>query len=360
MQNLFQQRRLRAPIGFCARSLRKLLFAPCLGVLLLQPVAAQTASDSATLKLNSEMMVLYDGALKDAQSDLLATHPVILAMFNGQGGKMVLYRPGLEPLVAERVPIRYELMKSVGHSAMAVFAHAYANKDRSTSEWKAGLESYRATSQRARDTLAGTDMPDGWKGTMEAVIDRNLAFMNKALSTGSYTEADLQSFATEQRPDLKKLIAWSAETQVAHWMGVVESWKKLLGSDWERTYGCSNTLYVTRQNNILFSVLAQYFGEEAMNKRLLLFETSAFTTEPEQMLGLLARIVGDRDVGQAFFGNYYLMDYELMGGDARKAIESEDRKRGLKPYLPGRVPFGSSEWPILHEADEGPASLDDL
>jgi hypothetical protein len=60
-------------------------------------------------------------------------------------------------------------------------------------------------------------------------------------------------------------------------MKVVKEWKGMLGQDWEKTYGVTNSLYVTRQNNILY------------------------------------------------FGNYYLMDYALMGGAARKAIEDEDK-----------------------------------
>ena len=35
----------------------------------------------------------------------------------------------------------------------------------------------------------------------------------------------------------------------------------MLGPDWDKTYGISNTLYVSRQNNVLFSVLAQFFAK---------------------------------------------------------------------------------------------------
>ncbi len=51
------------------------------------------------------------------------------------------------------------------------------------------------------------------------------------------------------------------------------------------------------------------------------------------MLESLTRIVADRSVGAAFFGNYYLMDFELMGGDARQAIIDESAgKRGMTPF----------------------------
>jgi hypothetical protein len=54
----------------------------------------------------------------------------------------------------------------------------------------------------------------------------------------------------------------------------------------------------------------------------MLIETVSFTTTPEDMLDLLTRIVADRSVGQLFFGNYYLMDYELMGGTRARSRSS--------------------------------------
>jgi hypothetical protein len=60
----------------------------------------------------------------------------------------------------------------------------------------------------------------------------------------------------------------------------------------------------------------------------------------------LTRIIADRSDGALFFGNYYQMDYELMGGDARAAIVAESAKLGTKPFLPPVVPFGSRQWPM--------------
>ena len=111
---------------------------------------------------------------------------------------------------------------------------------------------------------------------------------------------------------------------------------------------------------MLFSVLAQFFGPEAINDRLILIETISFTTTPDDMLDSLTRIIADRSVGSLFFGNYHLMDYELMGGDARAAIIAETAKRGMKPFLPPAVPFGSKQWPTLVTPGPGPTSLADL
>jgi hypothetical protein len=143
-------------------------------------------------------------------------------------------------------------------------------------------------------------------------------------------------------------------------MNVLADWKSQLGADWDKTYAASNTIYVARQNNVLFSVLAQFFGPDAINDRLLLIETVSFTTTPSEMLESLTRIIADRSVGSLFFGSYHLMDYELMGGDARVAIAAETGKRGMTTFLPPVVPFGSKQWPTLITPGPGPASIADL
>lgn len=323
--------------------------------------ASAEVADQNVLALNRAMFDLYGTAGAIFQRNMLAQHPVILGLFSGAGGRFILYRPGQPPLEAPQVPLVYQLMKSTGHSTMALtevvapFLENPANQ-----AWRASLAAYRSRMQSAIDTLDATDMPADWRPTTRAILSNNVDFMDNCLKGGVITMAALQAFAAQQGPDLKKVIAWAAETQVAHWMGVIGDWKKTLGSDWDKTYAASNTIYVARQNNVLFSVLAQYFGPQAINDRLLLIETISFTTTPGDMMESLTRIVADRSVGAIFFGNYHLMDYELMGGNARKAIIAETGKRGMTPFLPPAVPFGSHQWPTLVTTGPGPTSLDDL
>ncbi|WP_246505296.1 hypothetical protein [Microvirga antarctica] len=219
---------------------------------------------------------------------------------------------------------------------------------------------FRSRMQSALDGLAVTDMPEEWRENSRLVLENNLAFMDVSLRDNAIGFANLQAFAAKQAPLLRKNVAWAAETQVKHWMGVLAEWKALVGNDWDKTYAASNTIYVARQNNVIFSVLAQYFGPQAINDRLLLIETVSFTTTPDDMLDSLTRIIADRSVGALFFGNYHLMDYELMGGDARTAIIAETKRRGMTTFLPPAVPFGSHQWPTLVTPGDGPASLDDL
>jgi hypothetical protein len=331
------------------------------------PIEGRTTSSPAetatknVLALNSMMFELYDDAAKVFQANILKNHPVILGLFTGAGGRFILYRPGMAPLEAPSVPIVYQLLKSVGHSTMAlteIVAPYLDNPDNQS--WRSSMVAYRARMKAAVDGLDATPMPADWRDNSRVVLENNIAFMDDCLAKGSISSAALQEFAKKQGPLLKRNITWAAQTQVSHWMKVIGDWKTMLGSDWDKAYAASNTIYVARQNNILFSVLAQYFGPEAINDRLMLIETISFTSTPEDMLTSLTRIIADRSVGALFFGNYHLMDYELMGGDARNAIVAEDEKRGMKPFLPPAVPFGSKQWPTLITPGPGPTSLADV
>ena len=224
------------------------------------------------------------------------------------------------------------------------------------------MRGFRDANQVALDSLDKVDLSAEARENQANVLKGNLKFMDACLKNGTYTFTDIQNYAADVKPYLQKNIHWGATVQVEHWMKVMKDWKEMLGPDWDKTYGISNTLYVARQNNVLFSVLAQFFGKDAMNTRLFLFETSSFVTTTDQMMDVLIRTVADRSVGQVFFGNYYLMDYELMGGDARKAIAVEDQKYGMSVFLPPAVPFHSNEWPFRIDPSqgEGAATIEDI
>jgi len=333
--------------------LRELVGAPT-------PSPSEIATQNV-LQLNATMFDLYANAAAIFKKNILASHPVILALFSGSGGRFILYRPRTAPIEAPPAPIAYQILKSVGHSTMALAEVVGPYLDNPADQaWLGSMLAYRSRMQSALAGIANTDMPAEWRNNSREILQNNLAFMDACIAERSISFAALQAFAEKQRPLLKKNIAWAAQTQVAHWMDVVGGWKKALGPDRAKTYAASNTIYVARQNNVIFSVLAQYFGPDAINDRLLLIETISFTTTPDEMLDSMTRIIADRSVGAVFFGNYHLMDYELMGGDAREAIVAEDSKRGITPVLPPLAPFGSHQWPMLITSGEGPGSLAEL
>ncbi len=327
------------------------------------PASARAVAEQNVLALDTSMMDIYEGALAQYKRTMREQVPIILALFSEGGGRMILYRPGHEPVVAEPVPIVYQLSKSASHSSMAVYQLVtpyLANP--SDKSWHGPMQVFRTRCQTALDSLDGLDVSTDDRAILEAILKGNLAFMDECLKAGTFTTEQVETFARASARYFGKTIGIAARAQVAHWMDVLAGWKTLLGKDWERTYAASNSIYVTRQNNILFTVLVQFMGEEAIGDRLLLFETTEFMTTPEKMLDLLGRIVSDRALGKVFFKDYYLMDVELLGGGGRKIIAEEATRRGMKPLLPPAAPFYSNEWPWKTDPKKGkgPSSLEEI
>lgn len=329
-----------------------------------KPATERAVAEQAVLTLNSSMMQLYEKSLEKFKQNMRERVPIILALFSGAGGQMILYRPGHAPNVAPPVPIVYQLAKSVGHSTMAIYqiVAPYLANSTSNQLWRAPLQAYRTQCQTALDSLSVLDMTEDDRGILREILERNLAFMDESLKAGAFTYESVEKFIRGCTPFSIKTIGIGSSAQVGHWMKVVEDWKKELGKDWERTYAVSNSLYIARQNNILYSVLVQFMGTETMGDRVLLVETPEFETTPEKMLDVLCRIVADRALGMVFFKDYFLMDVELLGGGGRKAIEHEMSKRGLKPLLPTLAPFRSNDWPWKTDPKKGtgPARLEDV
>ena len=328
------------------------------------PPTKQQLAFTAVYQLNNSMFNIYDNSLAIYQKNIRARVPLIMALFSGKGGRFILYRPGQEPLEAPSVPPIYQAAKSVGHCAMATYACVapYIADAKADTSWITLMKSYRLEVQMAKEGLVNLDAKPEEQALLQDTLGKVLTFMDACLEKGTFTYADVEAYARGVEPNAEKLIAVASSAQVGHWFKVLTEWKNLLGDDWNRTYALANSIYVARQNNILFSVLVQFFGEKAINDHVLLLETTDFQTTPELMMQAFARIVSDRALGKMFFNNDRLMDYELLGFGGRAAIEKEMASLGKKAVLPPLVPFNSTEWPwkIDPKSGTGPKSFDDL
>jgi hypothetical protein len=326
------------------------------------------------LALDDQMQVIYSSSQSTYKKNLLATSPVILGLFSNQGGEFYLYLPGKPAIQAPRVPVTYEICKSCGHSAMAVYqlvAPYLANPD--DPSWRRPMAQYLALQEAVLAGFPNIDLAEDAKGAAMTLLGNNIAFMKECLKSGTFTTEGLRKYTIGQREAIAGLVEYAARAQASHWMKVMADWKTLIGKDWDKTYGVTNSLYVTRTNNILYTVMAQFFGKEAFNDRLLLLETTNFTTTPDEMVDELVRIVSDRALGRMFFNNYFLMDVELVSNEIERprpsgnpsvtssftVIEEEAKKLGLKPLLPPLAPFHNQGWPWHTDPGEGsgPKSL---
>lgn len=329
-----------------------------------KPISKEKIAFNNLYMLNENMFPIYNRSLEIYRKDFLNKHHLIMGLFSGKGGRFILYRPGQPPLEADSVPPVYQLAKSVGHCAMATFVllAPYTSDPSADLAWLGSLKAYRTNVQIAIDSLDALEVQPEVRNLFGDTLKQIATFMDNCIKNGTYTYKEIQSFGQNIKPDLAKLIDVATNVQVKHWWKVLEQWKKMIGKDWDSTYGLSNSIYVARQNNILFSILVQFFGEKAMDDRLMLLETTDFTTTPELMMDAFMRIVSDRMIGSVFFKNGRLMDFELLGGSGRKMIEAEATAHGVKAILPPQVPFNSNAWPWKTDSSTGtgPSNMDQI
>lgn len=318
------------------------------------PTKAEVAVDNV-YALDDGMQAIYSQSLEIYKQNIRAKHPLIVARFDNFGGSMTLYPPGKDPIAAPPVSEDYALVKSVSHSAMAMYqlvAPYLQSPD--SGAWRASMSVYLAQIKSARASIPELDLPDNVQKRLISMLDKEIAFMEKCLDSGTLSFDDLVALAHALEPDIVKNVAFAAQTQVDHWEKVLGEWQTMLGDDWDKTYAITNTLYVTRQNNILFTILAQFMGEEAIDDRLILVGTTAFETTEDKLLDVLSRIIADRSLGEVFFRNYYVMDAELLGSAARHAVEVDASKAGKKALLPTLAPFDTHQWPWPDDPSSGP------
>ena len=164
---------------------------------------AETATKDM-LALNTGMFELYGDAAKIFQQNILSKHPVILGLFSGAGGRFILYRPGKPPLEAPQVPIDYQLLKSVGHSTMALAQVVGPYLDNPADKsWRGSMLAYRSRMQSALDGLDATPMQPDWRDNNRTILQNNIAFMDDCLAKGAIPFAALEAFGKKQAPFLE-------------------------------------------------------------------------------------------------------------------------------------------------------------
>src|SRR4029077_8501539 len=124
-----------------------------------KPAGPCAVAEQNILVLDKAMMDIYEGALAQYKQNMRERVPIILALFSEGGGRMILYRPGHEPLVAEPVPVVYQLTKSVSHSSMAVYQLvAPSLADPSDQSWHGPMRVFRMRCQTALESLEALDL----------------------------------------------------------------------------------------------------------------------------------------------------------------------------------------------------------
>jgi hypothetical protein len=150
---------------------------------------------------------------------------------------MILYRPGKPAEEAPSVPIVYQVMKSTGHSTMAIseVVMPYIGNAADKS-WMAPLLAYRTQMKTALDGVDSPAHPGRLETRGEDDPGQQRGLHGRLPGQGRDHARGAAGLRQEAGPDIKLIINWAASTQVKHWMGVLDGWRASLGPDWDKVY----------------------------------------------------------------------------------------------------------------------------
>ncbi len=119
--------------------------------------------------------------------NIRANHPIILGLFSGTGGRFTLYRPGMPPLEAPSVPLAYQLLKSVGHSTLAVSEVVLPYVDNPADQsWRGSMLAYRARLKFALDGIDAMPIQADWRENNRLILQNNIAVLRRLPCQGRH------------------------------------------------------------------------------------------------------------------------------------------------------------------------------
>lgn len=263
------------------------------------------------------------------QEKMLATHPVIVALFSPSGGQFVLYRPGQSPLTAPALPqaADYELATMIEHTAMAIYALAIDGQNNPTANpsWQSQMQSYQIKIKAADHDIDHLNVSDEEKALFHKILETTHDFIALNLKQNTLSQQSTKAYAQALKPYFVELSTIVISAEVGHWMQVTAKWKQVLGSSWNNTYGVVLYIPTRPKNNILLGILAHYMGNDAVGKRLFYFTAPTYTPTAEEAIFLLAKAAPDNALAKNVFGEYYLSYSQILGQIARAEISSSSQ-----------------------------------
>jgi hypothetical protein len=314
------------------------------------------------LELNTTAFDNYRPARAKFETELLKTTPIIVS---NELGPMTLYRPGKAPLMAPPPPLEFQLTHSIAHTILTVYliSSPYLNTSQINKTWVPKFQQFQKQIKDAMSSVDNLKLKDDDRLAYLSLLTKVNSYLSLCLKRQYIAMTDFNSFMLQSRVDLAKLIKIGDTYLLVPYMQIVSQWKKILGSDWDKTYAIVTAGYQFRQNSMMFSILAEFMGKNAINHRLFLFgTTSDDSPKYSELIDNLSRILIDRQIGQAALGDYYLMDSGLIYDAGMKVISENLKQYNLPNILPDFEPFNSTDWPWRHNPNSGsgPATIDDI
>lgn len=273
---------------------------------LILPVFAQTPTPPLFNDLNTAARESYAAAralaLKSDQPIFLVTDTVTL--IRGEDLGSLPYSP----------PIYHEL-KSISHLPLGVYSASIGLIENPTEQrWIDRLKTLRTQVDSAEIELGKASLTESQRVRQQNILSLSRTYLDDILMRKSIDSVSLNRYARSLAPHLLANAADAAKVQIdALDLAVRELSKKLKPGEFEKAIAVITGPKTPREGNLQFQYFVYAFGPGTAGTRVIYTE-SIF--DREAALGVLRTVLNDRMASQAFFGDTYRLERDMMADGA--------------------------------------------
>jgi hypothetical protein len=261
-------------------------------------------------------------ALKSGQPVFLVTDAVTL--IRGEDLGSLPYTPPL-----------YQYLKSISHLPLGAYSASIGLLENSKD--KRWIDRLRMLLNQLN--VAEVDLPKASFTELQRVRQQNILSLSRAyietiLMRGNVDIASINLYARTLSPLLLANAADAAHVQIeALDQAVIELSKKLKPGEFDKAIAVITGPKTPREGNLQFQYFVFAFGTGSAGTRVLYME-SIF--DREAALDVLRTVLNDRDASQAFFGETYRLERDLMADGATVELMRRFGQLGNQPRSLGK------------------------
>lgn len=212
-------------------------------------------------------------------------------------------------------PSNYHYLKSISHLPLGVYSASIGLSENPTDKrWLERLRVLLNQTNIAETDLASASFTDLQRVRQQNILSLSRTYLDDILKREHPDMSSVNLYARKTAPLLLANAADAANVQIeALDQAVRELSKKLKPGEFEKAIAVITGPKTPREGNLQFQYFTYAFGPGSAGTRVLYME-SIF--DREAALNVLRTVLNDREASQAFFGEKYRLERDLMADGA--------------------------------------------
>jgi len=230
-------------------------------------------------------------------------------------------------------PPQYQHLKSISHLPLGAYSASIGLLENPRDKrWMDRVRMLLNELNSAQADLSKASFTEAQRVRQQAILSLSRSYLDAILIRGNTDIASINLYARTLAPLLLANAADAANVQIeALDQAVRELSKTLKPGEFEKSIAVITGPKTPRDGNLQFQYFVYAFGAGSAGTRVLYME-SIF--DREAALGVLRTVLNDRVASQAFFGETYRLERDLMADGATVELMRRFGRLGNQPDSP--------------------------